>query len=112
MGRAGLIVLAVVAGIILIFALVGFGGYNTLVTKRQNVDAQWALVQTQMQRRADLIPNIVATVKGVAGPGEKGFSRIGGGGAQPLSTPQKPNRNTEPKNRAGHKMTAGKTSRG
>lgn len=40
--------------------------YNSLVEKKQGVEQQWAEVQNQYQRRADLIPNLVATVKGYA----------------------------------------------
>ncbi|HVK72371.1 MAG TPA: LemA family protein [Kofleriaceae bacterium] len=40
--------------------------YNRLVGKSQEVDAQWAQVQNVYQRRADLVPNLVATVKGAA----------------------------------------------
>lgn len=40
--------------------------YNTLVEQKQTVEQQWAEVQNQYQRRADLIPNLVATVKGYA----------------------------------------------
>lgn len=40
--------------------------YNSLVTMDENVSAQWAQVQNQYQRRLDLIPNLVATVKGYA----------------------------------------------
>lgn len=41
-------------------------GYNTMVELREGVDAQWAQVENVYQRRADLIPNLVATVKGYA----------------------------------------------
>lgn len=41
-------------------------GYNTMVNKQESVDAQWANVQDAYQRRADLIPNLVSTVKGYA----------------------------------------------
>lgn len=40
--------------------------YNSLVEKQQNVDQAWAQVENQYQRRADLIPNLVNTVKGYA----------------------------------------------
>lgn len=41
-------------------------GYNSMVNKQETVDAQWANVQDAYQRRADLIPNLVNTVKGYA----------------------------------------------
>ena len=40
--------------------------YNTMVVKSENIDAQWAQVENVYQRRADLIPNLVNTVKGYA----------------------------------------------
>jgi LemA protein len=51
--------------LVLPLALVGCG-YNTLPTQQQTVQARWADVQNNYQRRADLIPNLVATVKGYA----------------------------------------------
>ncbi len=54
--------IAVIA-IIIVVALVGI--YNSLVTKSQAIDAQWAQVETQYQRRFDLIPNLVNSVKGM-----------------------------------------------
>jgi len=51
---------------LLIAAMVGIGVYNNLNTLSQAVDAQWAQVENVYQRRADLIPNLVATVKGAA----------------------------------------------
>ena len=58
----------------LFFYLIGFVilasqsscGYNTMVTKDETVEAQWANVENAYQRRADLIPNLVNTVKGAA----------------------------------------------
>ena len=41
-------------------------GYNTLVSEREQVDAGWSEVENQLQRRNDLIPNLVSTVKGFA----------------------------------------------
>lgn len=46
-------------------AIVGFT-YNGMVSSSQGVDQQWAQVQNQYQRRADLVPNLVATVSGAA----------------------------------------------
>jgi LemA protein len=64
--KGGLIVLAVV---ILGALLVGgqlMSGRNTLVTEKNTIDAKWAQVDNDMKRRADLIPNLVETVKGYA----------------------------------------------
>ncbi len=53
----------VLGAIIIAVSLVGI--YNSLVTKSQAVDAQWSQVETQYQRRYDLIPNLVSSVKGM-----------------------------------------------
>ena len=56
-------------GIIVVVAIVviwAISGYNGLVTLDENVSTSWSNVETQYQRRADLIPNLVSTVKGYA----------------------------------------------
>lgn len=55
-----------VLGVILITLFWGISKYNGLVNKDEAVNGQWANVENQYQRRADLIPNLVATVKGYA----------------------------------------------
>lgn len=50
--------------------------YNSLVEKQQNVDQAWAQVENQYQRRADLIPNLVNTVKGYAGHESETFEKV------------------------------------
>ena len=62
----GLGCLAVLVVVVLILAVMGVGTYNSLVGTSQAVDAQWAQVENVYQRRADLIPNLVATVQGAA----------------------------------------------
>jgi LemA protein len=66
-GLIGVIAVVVVLGLI---ALLAFGQYvsvrNTLVTKNETVKAAWSQVDIVLQRRADLIPNLVETVKGFA----------------------------------------------
>ena len=54
----------VIIVIIVIILLYGWSTYNGLVTKRETATAQWQQVETQYQRRFDLIPNLVESVKG------------------------------------------------
>lgn len=57
---------AVALGVIVLVGLVVGGVYNRLVGLEESVDAAWGQVENVYQRRADLIPNLVATVKGAA----------------------------------------------
>ena len=65
LGCFGVAVLAIIV-IVVIALIAGAGTYNRLNTLKQGVDAQWAEVQNQYERRADLIPNLVQTVSGAA----------------------------------------------
>src|SRR6201996_5797782 len=58
--------LYIALGIILLLVLLGGCSYNGMNGARLDVDQKWANVQSSYQRRSDLIPNLVATVKGVA----------------------------------------------
>lgn len=51
-------------------------GYNTLVTKQQNVRRSWADIETNLQRRADLIPNIIATAQSAGVQEQEVFGQI------------------------------------
>ena len=51
-------------------------GYNTMVAQREAIDAQWAQVENQLQRRNDLIPNLVETTKGYASHEKEVFESI------------------------------------
>lgn len=64
--KSFLIALGVLAAIVVVGILYVTGLYNGLVNQQQSVDAQWAQVQNVYQRRADLVPNLVATVSGAA----------------------------------------------
>ena len=61
-----LVVLGIVIGVILLLVMIAGGSYNKLVRLQTATDGQWAQVQNVYQRRADLIPNLVATVSGAA----------------------------------------------
>lgn len=57
--------------------LLGSGcGYNTLVQQKEAIDAQWAQVENQLQRRNDLIPNLVEVTKGYAKHEEGIFTAV------------------------------------
>lgn len=58
--------IAVVVGIIVVLALIFVPSYNKFVTSEENVDQAYSQIETQLQRRVDLIPNLVNTVKGFA----------------------------------------------
>lgn len=64
--KKSIIIIAVLA--LLVFAFYGFfkNTYNTMVQNGEQVESQWAQVENVYQRRADLIPNLVNTVKGFA----------------------------------------------
>jgi LemA protein len=68
--KKGLAVVVGIVAVLLLFACI-IGGwlmttYNGLVAQRNGVDAKWAQIDNQLKRRADLIPNLVQTVKGFA----------------------------------------------
>ncbi len=58
--------LLIILAVVLVIGLIFGGTYNSFVSKDETVDQKWADVEAQYQRRADLIPNLVSTVKGVA----------------------------------------------
>ena len=75
-----LIAAGILLGLLLVVGL-AFGGMfvslrNQMVTQREGIDAAWAQVDTVIQRRADLVPNLVETVKGVAAQEKTVFTNI------------------------------------
>jgi LemA protein len=70
------IALSVVVGLILIAAITVIGSRNKLVTANEMIRSTWAQVENVMQRRADLIPNLVNTVKGYAKQEQQIFTAV------------------------------------
>ena len=83
--KKGMIALLVALGALVLIFLWGMGQYNGMVTAEENLSKSWANVESQYQRRADLIPNLVSTVKGYA-KHEKGvFEEVTKARAEALS---------------------------
>ena len=65
MNKKSIIWIAVL-GVLTIAIIWGVGRYNAIITAEENVNTAWSQVENQYQRRADLIPNLIETVKGYA----------------------------------------------
>lgn len=70
------ITIVVIVAILLILVLWGVGLYNSLVDLRNKVDNGWAQIDVQLKQRADLIPNLVETVKGYAAHESSTFEAV------------------------------------
>ncbi len=70
----------VLFGVVFLIALVAggmlMGRYNSMVKQNETIDAAWAQVKVVLQRRADLIPNLVETVKGYAAHEKEVFEKV------------------------------------
>ena len=67
--------LGIVAAIVIVVGMI-FSSYNGLVSMNENVTGKWAQVENQLQRRNDLIPNLVNTVKGYANHETEVFKQV------------------------------------
>jgi len=64
--KKGTKILLAILVLVVVLVVYTFSTYNSLVRLKENVDSKWSQVENQLQRRADLIPNLVNTVKGYA----------------------------------------------
>lgn len=71
-----IVIALIIAILILLVGSIGCKDYNKLVKIEEQVNADWAQVENQLQRRADLIPNLVSTVKGYASHEREVFEQI------------------------------------
>lgn len=85
MGKIALIIVGIIVVIALAIGGWAVGNYNGLVAKRNEVDKQWSQVENNLKRRADLIGNLVGTVKGIAGQEIAVFGKIADARARLLS---------------------------
>lgn len=76
MGKSITKILLLIVGVVMLAVLLYSCTYNKMVSMDEAVTASWAQVQNQYQRRLDLIPNLVATVKGYATHEENVFSEV------------------------------------
>jgi LemA protein len=84
MGAAALILLGIL-GVAVVLGLWFAGGYNGLVNKDAEVERRAANIESQMKRRADLVPNLVSTVKGYAKHEQKVYGDIAAARSRLLS---------------------------
>ena len=92
------------AGLIALVSLASGCGYNTLQTKQQNVKAKWANIEVQLQRRADLVPNLFEAAKAAGFQEQQVFSNIAAARSQLLNSinqqPQGENGDKSPEQKA------------
>ncbi len=68
--------ISLILGIIIVLALVGVGYYNSFVTQTNAAEGQWKQVEVQYQRRVDLVPNLVESVKGLQRQEQRIFGEV------------------------------------
>ena len=74
--KNALIIIGIIVGILLIGGCTAIGIRNGLINKEETISQQWSEIENQLQRRYDLIPNLVATVKGYAKHESEVFKNI------------------------------------
>jgi len=103
------IVIASIIAAILLLGGCGCSGYNNMVSLDQNVKGSWSKVQSEYQRRADLIPNLVSTVRGAADFEKSTLEAVIGARAKATQTVIDP-ANLNPENIAKFQQAQGELS--
>jgi LemA protein len=101
--------LIVILGAILLLGGCGCSGYNNMVKQDQDVKAKWGNVQSEYQRRSDLIPNLVNTVKGAANFEQETLTKVIEARAKATQTTIDPS-NLTPENIAKFQQAQGELS--
>lgn len=100
-----LIALVVVIVIIVILLVWGMGAYNALVALRNRVANGWAQIDVQLKQRADLIPNLVETVKGYASHESEVFTQVTQAQAHAVSAASDPNATMAQRSQAENELS-------
>ncbi|MBM3441100.1 MAG: LemA family protein [Bacteroidetes bacterium] len=108
MNTKNIVLLAIIGGILLLGGC-GCSGYNNMVSQDQNVKSAWGKVQSDYQRRSDLIPNLVSTVKGSADFEKSTLEAVIGARAKATQTVIDP-ANLNPENIAKYQQAQGELS--
>lgn len=72
----GTVILLIILGLVVLLVVYGISVYNSLVVLRNRVKNAWAQIEVQLKNRADLIPNLVETVKGYASHEREVFENV------------------------------------
>lgn len=99
----------IIVGIIVILAMIVVGGYNGLVGQRENVNKTFGNLQSQYQRRADLVPNLVNTVKGASNFEQETLTQVTEARAKATSISIDPS-NATPQQLAQYQQSQGELS--
>ena len=98
-------IIAIVIAVIAVVLLWAMGTYNSLVSLRNRVKNGWAQIDVQLKQRADLIPNLVETVKGYASHESDVFTKVTEARAKAMSVASDPNASTADRAQAENQLS-------
>ena len=98
-------IIAIVIAVIAVVLLWAMGTYNSLVSLRNRVKNGWAQIDVQLKQRADLVPNLVETVKGYASHESDVFTKVTEARAKAMSVAADPNASTADRAQAENQLS-------